>query len=53
MNTAVLVIDVQQGLCEGPTAAYNCAGTIRRINTVTQKARKAGVPLVFIFYPSR
>ncbi len=52
MDTAVLVIDVQQGLCDGPTAAYDCAGTIRRINTVTHKARKVGVPVVFIQHES-
>ena len=32
MHTAVLVIDVQQGLCEGPDAAHDCPGTIERIN---------------------
>ena len=31
MKTAVLVIDVQQGLCVGPDAAHDCAGTIERI----------------------
>ena len=27
MNTAVLVIDVQQGLCEGEGAAHDTAGS--------------------------
>jgi len=35
MNTAVLIIDVQQGLCEGPGAAYDCAGIIKRLETLT------------------
>ena len=47
MHTAVLVIDVQQGLCEGPDAAYDCPGTIERINAVTQRARDASVPVFF------
>jgi len=48
MNTAVLVIDVQQGLCEGEGAPHDCKGTISRINDVTRKARAAGAPVVFI-----
>ena len=39
MKTAVLVIDVQQGLCVGAQAAHDCAGTIDRINSVTRRAR--------------
>ena len=52
MHTAVLVIDVQQGLCEGPDAAYDCPGTIARINAVTQRARAAGVPVFFVQHES-
>ena len=52
MKKAVLVIDVQQGLCEGEGAAFDCAGTITRINTVTRKARAAGVPVIFIQHES-
>jgi len=48
MKTAVLVIDVQQGLCEGPEAAHDCAGTIARINRVTRTARAAGAPVIFV-----
>ena len=48
MKSAVLVIDVQQGLCAGPNAAFDCDGTIRRINAVTRKARDAEVPVFFI-----
>jgi nicotinamidase-related amidase len=53
LNTAVLVIDMQQGLCVGPDAAHDCAGTIARINAVTQRARAAGAPVIFIQHESR
>ncbi|MEO6747746.1 MAG: cysteine hydrolase family protein [Caldimonas sp.] len=48
MKTAVLVIDVQQGLCVGPGAAHDCAGTIERINVVTRHARATGAPVIFV-----
>lgn len=53
MQSAVLVIDVQQGLCEGEAAAFDCEGTISRINLVLRKARQAGVPAVFIQHESK
>jgi len=53
MKTAVLVIDVQQGLCIGPNAAHDCAGTIERINLVTREARAAGAPVVFVQHETR
>jgi nicotinamidase-related amidase len=52
MRTAVLVIDVQQGLCVGSHAAHDCTGTIDRINTVTHKARAVGAPVVFVQHES-
>ena len=52
MKSAVLVIDVQQGLCEGEGAAFDCEGTIARINQVTRKARAARVPVLFIQHES-
>lgn len=52
MKSAVLVIDVQQGLCEGEGAAFDCAGTISRINHVTRKARQASAPVVFVQHES-
>ena len=51
-STADLVIDVQQGLCVGEGAALDCAGTIARINQVTEKARAADVPVIFIQHES-
>ena len=52
MAAAVLVIDVQQGLCEGEGAAFDCEGTIARINKVTRKARAASVPVIFVQHES-
>lgn len=52
MQTAILVIDVQEGLCEGPDAAHDCPGTIARINAVTHRAREAGMPVFFIQHES-
>ena len=52
MIAAVLVIDVQQGLCEGEGAAFDCAGTIDRINRVSRNARRCGVPVIFIQHES-
>lgn len=48
MTTAVLVIDVQNALCHGPWAAWEAGPLIDRINTITARARAAGVPVVFI-----
>lgn len=53
MNTALLVIDVQQGLCIGEGAAYDCAGTIARINSVTRQARAVGIPVIFVQHESK
>ena len=52
MPSAVIVIDVQAGLCAGEHAAFDSAGVIDRINTVTRKARSAGVPVVFVQHES-
>ncbi len=52
MRSAVLVIDVQQGLCEGQGAAFDCTATIERINAVTHEARLAGAPVVFVQHES-
>ncbi len=52
MTTALLVIDVQQGLCEGEYAAWQSAAVIARINEVADKARAAGALVVFIQHES-
>jgi len=48
INQALLIIDVQQGLCEGEHNAFESAVVIDRINTVSAKARAAGTPVIFI-----
>jgi nicotinamidase-related amidase len=48
MATALLIIDVQQGLCEGPDDAFESQQVIARISEVSRKARAAGAPVIFI-----
>lgn len=48
MRTAVLVIDVQQELCEGPDAPWEIDRVIANINAVTSRARAAGTPVILI-----
>ncbi len=52
MSSAVLVIDVQQGLCEGAGGAHDSDAVIARINSVTAKARAALVPVFFVQHES-
>jgi nicotinamidase-related amidase len=52
MKTAVLVIDVQQGLCEGAGKAHDCESLFANINRVTQQARSVGAPVIFIQHES-
>jgi nicotinamidase-related amidase len=52
MATALLVIDVQQGLCEGPGAAFDSAAMIARINEVSARARATGITVIFIQHES-
>lgn len=53
MNTALLVIDVQQGLCEGAHQAFESQRVIDHINEVSKKARAAGALVVFIQHESQ
>jgi nicotinamidase-related amidase len=48
MKTALLVIDVQHGLCTGEYAVFEADPMIRRINVLSEKARAARVPVIFI-----
>lgn len=52
MTTALLIIDVQQGLCEGEQAAFDSPLVIARINEIAAKARAAGALVVFIQHES-
>jgi nicotinamidase-related amidase len=48
MTTALLIIDVQHALCTGPDAVVNGELTIANINLLSQKARAAGMPVIFV-----
>jgi nicotinamidase-related amidase len=48
MKTAMLVIDVQEALCNGEYAAFEAAQVISQINTVAQLARQNKVPVIYI-----
>lgn len=50
---AVLVIDVQRGLCEGEYATFEAARVIDRINLLTTGARAAGALVVLIQHESK
>lgn len=52
MTTALLIIDVQQGLCEGEHAAFESPRIIDRINQVSARARAAGAPVIFVQHES-
>lgn len=45
---ALLIIDMQQALCEGDGAAFDTPGVIARINTLSARARAAGVPVIWV-----
>ncbi|MBT9463365.1 cysteine hydrolase family protein [Hydrogenophaga sp.] len=52
MTSALLIIDMQQGLCEGEGRAFESDAVIARINRLAAQARSAHVPVVFIQHES-
>ena len=52
MTTALLVIDVQRGLCEGTHRMFESERVIDRINQVSAQARASGIVVVFIQHES-
>jgi len=52
MSAALLIVDVQQGLCEGEHDAFESQQVIARINVVSEKARAAGALVIFIQHES-
>lgn len=48
MNTALLVIDLQNGLCSGVEAAHDIDNVVARIDSLAARARTAGAPVVLI-----
>ena len=53
MKKALLIIDVQQGLCEGVQCAFESVQVIERINVLSAKARAAAALVVFIQHESK
>jgi nicotinamidase-related amidase len=47
-RTALLVIDVQNGLTSGPDRVYDSEGLVERIRALTERARQAGAPVFYI-----
>lgn len=45
---ALLIIDMQQALCEGDGAAFDTPGVIARINGLSALARAAEVPVIWV-----
>lgn len=48
MKSALLIIDMQEALCTGPWAAHDIGQVVARVNGLSQAARAAGMPVVFI-----
>jgi len=48
MSKALLIIDVQAGLCVGKYKAFDVDALIGRINGVSQRAREDGLPVVLV-----
>lgn len=47
-KTALLVIDVQQGFFRKATPLYRAEALLENINALIEKARRAGIPVVYI-----
>jgi len=50
MKSAVLVIDLQQGLFEDEGKPYDYENSIERINSITRHARHNSIPVIFIYH---
>lgn len=48
MTTALLIIDIQQGLCFGELPTYDFDGVLRRTNELAARARDAGLPVILV-----
>ncbi|MFN9725939.1 cysteine hydrolase family protein [Acidovorax sp.] len=51
--SALLVIDVQRGLCEGEYRAFEVDQLIARVNALTTEARVVNAPVVFIQHEAK
>jgi nicotinamidase-related amidase len=52
MRQALLVIDVQRGLFSGRRRPFEADAVVDRINSLTERARTASVPVIFIQHES-
>jgi len=52
-NMALLVIDIQKGLFEKSTPIYEAKQVLENINTLIIKARREGVPVIFIQHSNK
>lgn len=52
MKSALLVIDMQRGLFE-PAAPFEADAVVARINALAERARRAGVPVLFVQHETR
>jgi nicotinamidase-related amidase len=52
MKSALLVIDVQCGLFDACPRPYEADAVVERINDLSERARAAGIPVVFIQHES-
>lgn len=48
MSEAVVVIDMQRGLFETDPAPHEASEVVARINSITEHARAAGLPVIFV-----
>ena len=48
MKSALLIIDMQTALCAGQWAAFDIDNVVDRINSVSERARIAGIPVIVI-----
>lgn len=48
MKPALLIIDVQEALCHGPGAPFDCRGVIGRINALARAVRAANAPVIWV-----
>ena len=49
-QSALLVIDVQRGLCEGKYAAFEADALVKRINGLAKKARAEKIPVIWVHH---
>ncbi len=47
-NTALLVIDMQQGSFTPQTPRFDTGGVVKRINTLVEAFRRSGQPVIFV-----